>query len=76
MLSDGHENGDKLKEFNTRDGMGFQLLREAIKTGIIASEGTKMIENKKLKVDSLYQGKRDGGKLTGAKKSVTSCTSC
>ena len=65
------ENGDELKKFNTRDGMGFQLLREAgVKTGIITSENTKLVENraKKLKVDFLYQGKRDGGKLSVAKE--------
>ena len=69
-LTDGgmyySENGDELKKFNTRDGMGFQLLREAgIKTGIITSENTKLVEKRaeKLKVDYLIQGKRDGGKL-------------
>lgn len=65
------ENGDELKKFNTRDGMGFQLLREAgVKTGIITSENTKLVENraKKLKADFLYQGKRDGGKLSVAKE--------
>ena len=74
-LTDGgmyySENGDELKKFNTRDGMGFQLLREAgIKTGIITSEDTKIVANraKKLKVDFLYQGKRDGGKLSVAKE--------
>lgn len=74
-LTDGgmyySENGDELKKFNTRDGMGFQLLREAgIKTGIITSEDTKIVANraKKLKVDFLYQGKRDGGKLAVAKE--------
>lgn len=74
-LTDGgmyySESGDELKKFNTRDGMGFQLLREAgIKTGIITSEDTKIVENraKKLKVDFLYQGKRDGGKLAVAKE--------
>lgn len=74
-LTDGgmyySENGDELKKFNTRDGMGFQLLREAgIKTGIITSEDTKIVENraKKLKVDFLYQGKRDGGKLAVTKE--------
>ena len=73
-LTDGgmyySESGDELKKFNTRDGMGFQLLRETgIKTGIITSEDTKIVENraKKLKVDFLYQGKRDGGKLAVAK---------
>ena len=74
-LTDGgmyySENDDELKKFNTRDGMGFQLLREAgIKTGIITSENTKIVENraKKLNVDFLYQGKRDGGKLAVAKE--------
>ena len=74
-LTDGgmyySENGDELKKFNTRDGMGFQLLRNAgIKTGIITSEDTKIVENraKKLKADFLYQGKRNGGKLTVAKE--------
>ena len=60
------ENGDELKKFNTRDGLGIRLLREAgIKTGIITSENTKIVENraKKLGVDYLYQGKIDGGKL-------------
>lgn len=72
-LTDGgmyySENGDELKKFNTRDGMGFQLLREAgIKTGVITSENTKIVENraKKLKVDFLRQSKRDGGKVAAA----------
>ncbi|MBN1364462.1 MAG: acylneuraminate cytidylyltransferase [Syntrophaceae bacterium] len=63
------ENGDELKKFNTRDGMAFQLLREAgVKIGIITSENTKIVENraKKLKVDYLYKEKRDGGKLSAA----------
>lgn len=63
------ENGDELKKFNTRDGMGFQLLREAgIKTGIITSENTKIVSNraKKLNIDFLIQGKRNGGKLAAA----------
>ena len=74
-LTDGgmyySENGDEQKKFNTRDGMGFQLLHKSgIKTGIITSEITKIVENraKKLKVDFLYQGKRDGGKLAVAKE--------
>jgi len=74
-LTDGgmyySENGDELKKFNTRDGMGFQLLREAgIKTGIITSEDTKIVENraKKLKIDYLRQSKRDGGKVAAAQE--------
>ena len=73
VMTDGSmyysETGDELKKFNTRDGMGFQLLREAgIKVGIITSENTKIVENRarKLKVDYLYQGKRKGGKLSVA----------
>lgn len=53
------EKGDELKKFNTRDGMGIQLLREkGIKTAIITKENTKIVENraKKLKVDDVYQG--------------------
>lgn len=74
-LTDGcmyySENGDELKKFNTRDGMAFQMLREkGIKTGIITSEITQIVANraKKLKVDFLYQGKRDGGKLAAAQE--------
>lgn len=74
-LTDGgmyySESGDELKKFNTRDGMGFQLLREAgIKTGIITSENTKIVENraKKLKLDYLRQSKRDGGKVAAAQE--------
>jgi N-acylneuraminate cytidylyltransferase len=75
VLTDGgmyySETGDELKKFNTRDGMAFELLRKAgIKTGIITSENTKIVENraKKLKVDYLYQSKREGGKLAVAKE--------
>lgn len=53
------EAGDELKKFNTRDGMGLKLLREAgIKTGIITTENTKLVERRaaKLKVDHLIQG--------------------
>lgn len=74
-LTDGgmyySEKGDELKKFNTRDGMGFQLLREAgIKIGIITSENTEIVANraKKLKIDFLVQGKRDGGKLAAAQE--------
>lgn len=74
-LTDGgmyySETGDELKKFDTRDGMGFQLLREAgIKIGIITSENTRLVEkrSKKLNVDYLFQGKQNGGKLTVAKE--------
>lgn len=73
VLTDGSmyysENGDELKRFHTYDGMAFELLRKAgIKTGIITSENTAIVTRRaaKLKVDYLYQGKRDGGKLVAA----------
>lgn len=53
------EFGDELKKFNTRDGKGIELLRKlGIKTAIITSENTKIVEKraKKLKVDYLFQG--------------------
>lgn len=65
------EAGDELKKFNTHDGMGLQLIRQkGIKTGIITSEDTKMVERRynKLKLDYLYQGKCEGGKLASAKE--------
>lgn len=65
------ESGDEIKKFNTRDGMGFQLLREAgIKTGVITSENTQIAENRarKLKLDFLVQSEKFGGKLEAAKE--------
>ena len=53
------EDGIELKQFNFRDGMGFQLLREAgIKTAIITSEKTNIVKKRadKLKVDYLSMG--------------------
>lgn len=58
--------GNELKKFNTQDGKGFELLRNAnIKTGIITSEDTNIVSNraKKLKVDYLVQGETNSGKL-------------
>ena len=60
------ENGDEMKKFNTRDGMGFELLRKAgIKTGIITSEKNEIVRRRasKLKIDHLYQGVNGKGKL-------------
>lgn len=65
------ESGDEFKKFNTHDGMAFGMLRDqGIKTGMVTSEMTKIVENraKKLKVDYLYQGARDEGKLGAAKE--------
>ena len=76
-LTDGgmyySENGDELKKFNTRDGMGFGMLREAsIKTAIVTSEDRKLNRRRaeKLKVDFLVQGKREGGKVAAVTEIV------
>lgn len=56
------ESGDESKKFNTRDGKGIELLRNAgIKTGIITTENTKIVERRasKLKMDYLVQGAVD-----------------
>lgn len=60
------KNGEEFKKFNTHDGKGFELLKKAgIKTGIITSETTTIVTNRanKLKVDYLYQGLQNKGKL-------------
>ena len=65
------ESGDEFKRFNTHDGMGFNLLQKfGIKTGIITSEKTQIVENRarKLKLDYLYQGVGFDGKLNAAKE--------
>lgn len=65
-LTDGgmyySETGDELKKFNTRDGMGFALLREkGIITGIITSENVDLNRRRaeKLKLDILESGCKD-----------------
>ena len=59
------ERGDEMKKFNTRDGKGLELLRNAgLKTGIITSESTALVVKRaqKLQLDYLRQGVTD--KLT------------
>lgn len=65
-LTDGgmyySEHGDELKKFNTRDGMGFTLLREkGIITGIVTGENVELNRRraKKLKLDILEAGCKD-----------------
>ena len=65
-LTDGgmyySENGDELKKFNTRDGMGFALLRKrGIVTGIVTSESVDLNRRRaeKLKLDVLESGCKD-----------------
>ena len=53
------ENGDEMKKFNTRDGMGMVLIREfGIKIAIITREETHIVERRalKLKISDLFQG--------------------
>lgn len=66
VLTDGgmyySEKGDELKKFNTKDGVGLQLLKEAgIKRGVITGEDTQIIADRaaKLQLDLLYKGIRD-----------------
>jgi len=56
------EHGDELKKFNTRDGMGFSLLRaKGIITGIITSESVDLNHRRaeKMKLDVLEAGCTD-----------------
>lgn len=58
--------GTEFKKFNTRDGMGLQMLQRAgVKVGIVTSENTPINVNRarKLGLDYLKQSARDGGKL-------------
>ncbi len=63
VLTDGgmyySENGDELKKFNTKDGLGLQWLKEAgIKRGMITGEDTQIVVDRaeKLQLDYLYKG--------------------
>jgi len=63
VLTDGgmyySDKGESLKKFNTRDGMGFELLRKAeIKTIIITRENSKIVKerSKKIKADNIFLG--------------------
>lgn len=72
-LTDGgmyySEKGDELKKFNTKDGMGFKILRENnILTGIVTGESVRINERRaeKLKLNFLISGCTD--KLEAIKK--------
>jgi len=65
-LTDGgmyySENGDELKKFNTKDGMGFRMLREkGIITGVITGEDRHLNQKRaeKLQVDEIFQNVKD-----------------
>ncbi len=56
------EHGDELKKFNTKDGMGFSILRlKGIITGIVTSESVDLNRRRaeKLKLDVLEAGCKD-----------------
>src|ERR671910_1112745 len=56
------ENGEELKKFNTRDGMGVALVREAgIKTAILTREDTQIVLRRaaKLRIDDVHVGLLD-----------------
>tara|TARA_B100001059_G_C17781905_1_gene554720 strand:- start:1075 stop:1605 length:531 start_codon:yes stop_codon:yes gene_type:complete len=68
-LTDGgmyyDQSGEKLKKFNTRDGMGFEILRKnGIKTALITSENSQLNQKRfeKLKIDFLFQREKNIGK--------------
>lgn len=63
VLTDGgmyySENGDELKKFNTKDGMGIELLKnKGIITGIITGEKREIVRKRceKLKINELHMG--------------------
>lgn len=54
--------GDMLKKFNTKDGMGFAMLKEkGIITAILTGENSKIVARRaeKLNIDELYLGCKD-----------------
>lgn len=56
------ENGDEIKKFNAKDGMGFRLLREkGIITGIVTGEDVDMVRRRgaKLKMHEIHCGISD-----------------
>ena len=70
VLTDGgmyySENGDELKKFNTRDGMGVQLLREhGIKTVIMTGEDVELVRRRgrKMNVEAVYTGIKNKAEL-------------
>ncbi|RKY09257.1 MAG: 3-deoxy-D-manno-octulosonate 8-phosphate phosphatase [Planctomycetota bacterium] len=66
VLTDGgmyySENGDELKKFNVRDGVGVILLKLAgLKVGAITGELTELVQRRidKIKMDFVFRGVRD-----------------
>lgn len=70
VLTDGtiyySPDGELLKSFHTKDGMAFELARkQGLKTGIVTSEITPIVERRaeKVKADFLRMGSKGQGKL-------------
>ncbi|WMM24201.1 HAD hydrolase family protein [Tissierella sp. MB52-C2] len=70
VLTDGgmyySEQGDELKKFNTKDGMGVQILREiGINTVIITGENVELVKKRaeKLGIKEIYMGIKDKAPL-------------
>ncbi|MGE3272379.1 MAG: KdsC family phosphatase [Chloroflexota bacterium] len=56
------ETGDELKKFNTRDGMGVALVRQAgLKTAILTRESTELVRRRgaKMRIDHIFIGVTD-----------------
>ena len=65
--------GESLKKFNTRDGMGFEILRKnGVKTALITSENSLINKERsnKLKIDFLFQKEKNIGKEKAIKNIV------
>ncbi len=74
-LTDGafyySSDGVAFKKFNTKDGMGFEILKsDGVKVALITGEidPINSIRAKKIKVGYLYEGKSADGKLTVLKE--------
>ena len=70
VLTDGgmyySEHGDEIKKFNTKDGMGFNLVKEhGIITGLITGEKVELVRRRaeKMKLDIIYLGVQDKVKV-------------
>ncbi len=66
VLTDGGmyytEKGDEFKKFNTRDGMGIELLhKHGILTGIVTGENCELVRrrSKKMQITELKMGSRE-----------------
>lgn len=60
------EQGDELKKFNTKDGMGIGLLKKkGIKTAIITGENSTLVERRgeKIGIDDVFLGIKDKMKV-------------